>query len=102
MGALASLKGRRIILVFYWDDNNRLKPRTTVTTLATRGAGAHLIETGSARRQRPPRYKARRRALPLGLGGVGAMDARMPHVWWREPGSTCHSVKCVKTRALYT
>jgi hypothetical protein len=75
MGALASLKGRRIILVFYWDDNNRLKPRTTVTTLATRGAGAHLIETGSARRQRPPRYKARRRALPLGLGGVGAMDA---------------------------
>ena len=24
--------------MFYWDDNNRFKPRTTVTTLVTRGA----------------------------------------------------------------
>ena len=29
-------------LVFYWDDNNRFKPKTTVTTLATRGAALYI------------------------------------------------------------
>ena len=29
-------------LVFYWDDNNRFKPMTTVTTLATRGAALYI------------------------------------------------------------
>ena len=28
--------------VFYWDDNNRFKPRTTVTTLVTRGAVLYI------------------------------------------------------------
>ena len=29
-------------LVFYWNDNNRFKPMTTVTTLATRGAALYI------------------------------------------------------------
>ena len=29
-------------LVFYWDDNNRFKPKTTVTTLATRRAALYI------------------------------------------------------------
>ena len=33
--------------MFYWDDNNRFKPKTTVTTLATRGAA--LLSGGDAR-----------------------------------------------------
>ena len=32
----------RFELVIYWDDNNRFKPTTTVTTLATRGAAIYI------------------------------------------------------------
>ena len=36
-------------LVFNWDDTNRFKPRTTVTTLATRGAALYIYEIGGRR-----------------------------------------------------
>ena len=59
-------------LVFYWDDNNRFKPMTTVTTLATRGAALYIGGRRSVniRRARRGCRRVCRRGAPLSLASI--------------------------------